>query len=400
MLACPRHLHLAQLLFLTCCMSLAFARKLRFSESGTFRMVQFADLHYGEAPDTDWGPEQDANSTRVIASVLDAERDVDLVLFLGDQVTGEDMVARNASLYIRQMLEPVVQRGIPVASIYGNHDHASALFSADDLLRAERAVAGRLSHTRRGPAGVGGVGNYVLRVYPYRAGAPALVDGSADARGARLQHEDDEDGDDDDDDDEAPLLALWFLDSRGNASHAPAADCVDASQVAWFEAAQQRAATANPAVPPPRSLVFFHVPVPAARALNSRRDFAAACAGFRLEPGALAVQSCDAGFPAALARAAAADADPDADADAHTAARSPRALLAAFSAHDHGAGWCCPADDHYYPVRLCFAKHSGYGGYGDWDRGARAVAVHADPARPWRTWIRMENGSVVFPSEF
>ena len=31
---------------------------LRFRADGSFTIVQFADLHFGEAPDTDWGPEQ------------------------------------------------------------------------------------------------------------------------------------------------------------------------------------------------------------------------------------------------------------------------------------------------------------------------------------------------------
>jgi hypothetical protein len=31
---------------------------LRFRAGGSFTIVQFADLHFGEAPDTDWGPQQ------------------------------------------------------------------------------------------------------------------------------------------------------------------------------------------------------------------------------------------------------------------------------------------------------------------------------------------------------
>ena len=56
---------------------------LRFGADGTFTMVQFADLHYGESP------EADRNSTRVMSDVLDAEAAaVDLVVFSGDQVSG------------------------------------------------------------------------------------------------------------------------------------------------------------------------------------------------------------------------------------------------------------------------------------------------------------------------
>jgi hypothetical protein len=48
--------------------------RLTFSSSGTFKLTVFSDLHYGENPWDDWGPEQDANSTRLMRSVLAAEK--------------------------------------------------------------------------------------------------------------------------------------------------------------------------------------------------------------------------------------------------------------------------------------------------------------------------------------
>jgi hypothetical protein len=49
-------------------------KKLRFREDGTFRIVQFTDLHYGEQP-----PEKDVNSSRIQTVILEAE-DPDLVV--------------------------------------------------------------------------------------------------------------------------------------------------------------------------------------------------------------------------------------------------------------------------------------------------------------------------------
>ncbi|KAJ3216109.1 3-oxo-5a-steroid 4- dehydrogenase [Dinochytrium kinnereticum] len=46
--------------------------------------------HYGEDPSTEWGPEQDRNSTRVIETIIDVESP-DFVVLLGDQVTGENV---------------------------------------------------------------------------------------------------------------------------------------------------------------------------------------------------------------------------------------------------------------------------------------------------------------------
>jgi predicted MPP superfamily phosphohydrolase len=37
------------------------------------KIVQFADLHFGEAPNLDWGPLQDINSTRVMNYILNSE---------------------------------------------------------------------------------------------------------------------------------------------------------------------------------------------------------------------------------------------------------------------------------------------------------------------------------------
>jgi hypothetical protein len=42
---------------------------LRFRPDGSFKIVQFTDLHYGEGEDVPWGPMQDVNSTRVMHKV-------------------------------------------------------------------------------------------------------------------------------------------------------------------------------------------------------------------------------------------------------------------------------------------------------------------------------------------
>ena len=55
--------------------------------------------------------------------------------------------------------------------------------------------------------------------------------------------------------------------------------------------------------------------------------------------------------------------------------------------HDHGSGWCCP----HKSMDICFGRHSGYGGYGGWDRGARVLELQQDGS--WQSWIRMENGT-------
>ena len=52
---------------------------------GALKIALFADLHFGEAASTDWGPLQDINSTRVMNRVLDDETpgDVTCLTFPG-----------------------------------------------------------------------------------------------------------------------------------------------------------------------------------------------------------------------------------------------------------------------------------------------------------------------------
>lgn len=64
-------------------------------------------------------------------------------------------------------------------------------------------------------------------------------------------------------------------------------------------------------------------------------------------------------------------------------------LQAVFAGHNHGLDWCCP----YQRLWLCYARHSGYGGYGDWARGARILEITEKPFS-LKSWIRMEDGAV------
>lgn len=47
-------------------------------------------------------------------------------------------------------------------------------------------------------------------------------------------------------------------------------------------------------------------------------------------------------------------------------------------------------------LNLCFNRHSGYGGYTDWERGARQIVVEEDRLgkNEVETWIRLENGNI------
>ena len=64
--------------------------------------------------------------------------------------------------------------------------------------------------------------------------------------------------------------------------------------------------------------------------------------------------------------------------------------------HNHGNDFCCHAGGG---LHLCYGRHTGYGGYGTWDRGARVYELSIDLGTSgsfkWSSWVRMEDGSII-----
>lgn len=59
-----------------------------FRQDGSFKLTVFGDLHFGENPWDDWGPEADRKSVKVMTDMLELEKP-DFVAINGDLVTGE-----------------------------------------------------------------------------------------------------------------------------------------------------------------------------------------------------------------------------------------------------------------------------------------------------------------------
>lgn len=62
--------------------------RLVFKPDGTFKLSVFSDLHFGENPWDDWGPEQDRKSLIVMRNMIALEKP-DFVAINGDLITGE-----------------------------------------------------------------------------------------------------------------------------------------------------------------------------------------------------------------------------------------------------------------------------------------------------------------------
>jgi predicted MPP superfamily phosphohydrolase len=84
--------------------------KLHFNTDGTFKIVQFTDIHFKP------GVPESQPSLELIRYILETEQP-DLVAFTGDNVTG-----RPAADGWKAVLKPVVEASVPFAVTLGNHD--------------------------------------------------------------------------------------------------------------------------------------------------------------------------------------------------------------------------------------------------------------------------------------
>lgn len=162
---------------------------LRFSNEQQFRITVFEDLHFGEGednpPEWGWGPASDLRTINVMETILDLEEQ-DLVVLNGDLITGENTHRHNSTRYLDQIVAPLVERGLPWASTYGNHDRDVNL-DVGDLFHAEQKYA--LSLTRQMVTDRdAGVTNYFLAINSPRHHGPALLIWVFDSRGGRECH--------------------------------------------------------------------------------------------------------------------------------------------------------------------------------------------------------------------
>ena len=318
-----------------------------------FKIVQITDIHLGEAEDLEWGPRQDRNTWSALDAVLQAEAPIDLLVLGGDQLTANNC-ENNATAYYEQLGEFLSTYGIPWATIFGNHDDMAyetptgeripAKHSRKDLLEIDQRSP--LSLTRAGPETVDGTSNYVLNI----------LDASVKAVAAQV----------------------LLLDSGGGALPSVISD----SQIAWVQ--EQNSKYNVPAV------AFQYIPTKAHAFVDD-----GSCQGLH-EDGFNPVDY-DGGIMEVLS--------------------ATNRFFFLGVGHNHGMGYCCPyrssdpeanpGGDDQSKTHVCFGRHSGYGGYGRWERGCRVYELFYNedatlntqtssmPAIHWSTWVRMESGETV-----
>lgn len=340
-----------------------------------FTIVDLTDLHYGE------NDARDAKSTAAIQGLLLHESETDLVVFGGDQISG--YVIANPRDSLQKYTEPmhvVGALGIKFVSIFGNHDdqalqtgHMVQYHIAQALVFT--TCAGVIVSTCRRDKNQlrilalvfvlalglllafapSNVMRHSLLHYEHanlkafsmsRAGSPDLT--SLSNYLIQVRH--------------ANQTALLFLlDSGGGRLEETYTD----QQIKWVKSI----AASEPGV----GIAFGHIP-PA--------DFKTALT----EPAKFLCIGSN-----------------------HTEAIAPAAqeslslmnelgksgIKAFFSGHDHRNSYCCvPKSNTLSEPAMCYGRHSGYGGYGDWMRGARVIQLDFTFNMPEIcTWLRMEDGT-------
>ncbi|KAF8962278.1 Metallo-dependent phosphatase [Flammula alnicola] len=328
--------------------------RLTFKPDGTFKLTVFSDLHFGENPWDSWGPEQDVNSTALMNTVL-ADEEPDYVVINGDLITGENTFRENSTSLVDEIVAPLNKAKIPFSSTHGNHDNQANITHEEEILREQKVAP--LSYTRMASKGVGGVegpGNYWVPIY------------------RNVQ-------------DRAPILVLWFFDSRGgfspNPDSVPVPDWVDESVADWIVSESQAMEQAWGPADSRGAVAFVHIPPHAIQVLQATLDP-------NINPGLNADLLGDGSVQDTTEEFEGKD-QPFWDA----LNANVKNLHAVISGHDHGNEWCArePTKD----VIFCFDKHSGYGGYDStgWGHGVRNLLFHTpDPKASVETWIRLQAG--------
>ncbi|GFP84380.1 probable inactive purple acid phosphatase 28 [Phtheirospermum japonicum] len=226
---------------------------LRFRADGTFKILQVADMHFGNGKltrcrdvlESEFNYCSDLNTTRFLEKMILLESP-DFVAFTGDNIFGSSATDAAESLF--QVFDPVIKSGIPWAAVLGNHDQESTM-TREELMSFISLMDFSLSQTfpsvednsnsnKQSPVPrIDGFGNYNLRVM----GAP----GSSFANSS--------------------VFNLYFLDSgdRATVNGVRTYDWIKESQLNWLRCVSRKAQVNSNEQPP--SLAFFHIPIPEIR---------------------------------------------------------------------------------------------------------------------------------------
>ncbi len=321
---------------------------LHVNKDGKFKILQVADLHLSTGPGICRDPEPplhnggkcdaDLRSLAFVTSVLNSEKP-DLIVLSGDQVNGE--TAPDAQSAVFKFAHLFIERKIPYATIFGNHDDEGSL-SREALMQLTHSLPYSLSEF--GPTTIDGVGNYYIEVL---------------ARGGSSHS----------------ALTLYLLDTHGyspDERQFRGYDWIKKNQIDWFKATSKElkhSPSHTAYTHHHMDMTFIHIPLPEYRLID---DMVASTGSQPENPTAPGFNS---GFKDALVE---------------------EGILAVSCGHDHVNDYCSLAKstDGKPQLWMCYAGGSGfggYGGYGGYHRRLRVFEFDMNEARIV-TWKRIEYG--------
>lgn len=305
-------------------------RKVCFGTNKELKIIQFTDIHF-------YSPGAHAyEDIAFINSMLDIEKP-DVVVFSGDIVHESGMEAA----WLR-VLTPCINRNIPYAVIFGNHDTETNETLKNRLANSISAYQSSLMQASID--GVSGNGNYYVPVYGNNSTAAKAV--------------------------------LWFFDSHSYASEFPANSgavtdygWIDKSQVDWFKAQSDLLQQANNGMPYP-GLAFFHIPL---------QEYKVAFDEHVYQPvGVRGENECFQGLNTGL----------------FDAFKTKKNVQGTFCGHDHWNNYLAYKDN----IALCYGRFSGTVGdtYGYPAKGIRVIKLFEDQPSIFETYIRVENDNTPY----
>jgi len=198
---------------------LATTAPLKFNQDGTFKIVQFTDMHWNK------GEPKDLKTRQLMSDILDAEKP-DLVILTGDNIGGKEV--KDSAQAMRDVVKPMIERKIYWAAVLGNHD-AEGTLSRTELVKLQMSMPYCLSEL--GPENISGAGNYILRIKSAAGDETKAV--------------------------------LYCIDTKANTDPniIDGYDWISHDQIQWYLDTAEVLRKDNNGKPLP-ALAFFHIPLP------------------------------------------------------------------------------------------------------------------------------------------
>ncbi|KAF2110041.1 Metallo-dependent phosphatase-like protein [Lophiotrema nucula] len=319
----------------------------RIRKDGKFKIMQVSDLHLSTGVGACRDPEPkehngghcdaDTRTLDFVERLLDEEKP-DMVVLSGDQVNGD--TAPDVQSAIFKIAAVLVERKIPYAAIFGNHDDEGTLSRTAQMSLYESLP---FSLSQAGPNTIDGVGNYFVEVLAH----------------GNNKHS---------------ALTLYFLDTHSyspDEAHYKGYDWIKPNQISWFQTTAQSLKDSHKHYTHIHlDMAFIHIPLPEYDPTD------------KPIVGTWKERITAPGFNTYFK-----------DALVH------QGIKAVSCGHDHVNDYCTMSKNEKSgegELWMCYAGGSGFGGYGGYEgyhRRIRVFEIDANEARI-STWKRLEYGDI------